>query len=166
MNEVVYTGNLPEAIERELKVHYSTQSLNLKELGRTAFIDQLGDARAIVVIPGDPIDKTLIGLLPDSVGLIASYSTGVDHIDIAAAKERGIGVSNTPDVLTDATAEVALLLTLGAARGAGDGERLVRSGQWSGWNPNQIFGIDLNKKVFTYINKIYKKLFFFFSLKE
>lgn len=148
MADVVYTGNLPEGVERELKVLYSARSLCLRETGTQSFIDNLGSARAIVVIPGDPIDKTFIDALPDSVGLIASYSTGIDHIDVLAAQKKGIAVSNTPDVLTDATADIAILLALGAARGAGDGERLVRSGQWAGWNPNQIFGVDLNKKIF------------------
>jgi len=148
MTDLVYTGNLPLGVEKALSSLYSVQSLRLQELGVNAFVDKLDGVRAIVVIPGDPINEALINSLPDSVGLIASYSTGVDHIDVPAAQKRGIAVSNTPDVLTDATADIALLLTLGAARGAGDGERLVRSGEWTGWNPNQIFGIDLNKKIF------------------
>jgi len=148
MTDLVYTGNLPMGVEQALSSRYSAQGLCLQELGVNAFVDKLDGARAIVVIPGDPINKTFIDALPDSIGLIASYSTGVDHIDVLAAQKRGIAVSNTPDVLTDATADVALLLTLGAARGAGNGERLVRSGEWAGWNPNQIFGIDLNKKTF------------------
>jgi len=148
MTDLVYTGNLPKGVEKALSSRYSAQSLCLQELGVNAFVEKLDGARAIVVIPGDPINKTFIDSLPDSIGLIASYSTGVDHIDVPAAQKRGIVVSNTPDVLTDATADVALLLTLGAARGAGDGERLLRSGEWAGWNPNQIFGIDLNKKIF------------------
>jgi glyoxylate reductase len=68
---------------------------------------------------------------------------GVDHIDIAAARERGITVTNTPDVLTDATADIAMLLLLGAARRAWEAQKLLRDGAWIGWRPTQLMGIGL-----------------------
>ena len=83
----------------------------------------------------------MIAALPASVKVIATFSVGFDHIDVAAASARGIAVCNTPDVLSVATAETALLLILAAARRAGQGERLIRSGQWHGWAPTQLLGV-------------------------
>jgi glyoxylate reductase len=73
--------------------------------------------------------------------VIATFSVGFDHIDVAAASARGIAVCNTPDVLSVTTAETALLLILAAARRAGEGERLVRAGLWQGWAPTQLLGV-------------------------
>ncbi len=88
-------------------------------------------------------DASLIAALPASVRIIATYSVGYDHVDIAAAESRGIAVTNTPDVLTDATADIALLLMLGAARGADWGERMVREGTWTSWAPTYPLGHDV-----------------------
>jgi len=106
--------------------------------------DVLAQARgadAILTCPGDNFDAALIAALPASVKVIATFSVGFDHIDIAAAAKRGIVVCNTPDVLSVTTAETALLLILAAARRAGEGERLVRSGEWQGWAPTQLLGV-------------------------
>ena len=78
------------------------------------------------------------------VKIIANHSVGVDHCDIAALKERGIAVTNTPDVLSDATAEIALLLMLGAARRAVEGDRLVRTGEWDFWSPAFMVGKEVS----------------------
>ena len=75
--------------------------------------------------------------------VIANYGVGYDNIDVEAARRRGIAVSNTPDVLTGATAELTWALILAAARRLGEGERLVRSGAWSGWTPTQLRGMSL-----------------------
>jgi lactate dehydrogenase-like 2-hydroxyacid dehydrogenase len=75
--------------------------------------------------------------------MIATFSVGTDHIDIAAAKARGIAVANTPGVLTDATADIAMLLLLGAARRAAEGEQLIRQRAWTGWAPTQLIGSDV-----------------------
>lgn len=92
-------------------------------------------ADALVVFPGDPIDHALIGALPPRVRALLSYSAGLDHIDLAAAAERGLVVTNTPAAVTEATAEIAALLILAAARRTGEGERLLRAGRWPGWAP-------------------------------
>ena len=86
-------------------------------------------------------DAALIGALPDSVKVIATFSVGYDHIDVGAATARGIAVCNTPDVLSLATAEAALLLILAASRRAGEGERMIRAGRWQGWAPTQLLGV-------------------------
>jgi lactate dehydrogenase-like 2-hydroxyacid dehydrogenase len=108
--------------------------------------DRAAGADALLVSAVDRIPADLIRALPDSVRMIATFSVGTDHIDLAAAKERGIAVSNTPGVLTDATADIAFLLLLGAARRASEGERLIREGRWEGWGPTQLVGIHVTGK--------------------
>jgi len=147
MSEVVYTADLPAEVEAELGRRFAARKLRLQQIGTAAFVSALGDARAIVVIPGDPVDAALIEALPASMNHIASYSTGLDHVDRAAAAVRGITVSGTPDVLTDATADIAILLILGAMRGAGDGLRSINAGRWTGWTPSAVFGVDLRGKM-------------------
>ena len=103
-------------------------------------------ADAIVPCHTENFSAAVIARLPDSVRAIASFSVGVDHVDLAAAKARGIIVTNTPDVLSDATAEIAMLLMLGAARRASEGERLVRSGEWDSWSTAFMVGTQVTGK--------------------
>jgi lactate dehydrogenase-like 2-hydroxyacid dehydrogenase len=84
--------------------------------------------------------------LPESVRIIANFSVGFDHVDLAAAKTRGIVVTNTPEVLSDATAELTILLMLGAARRASEGERLVRTRAWRDWSPSFMVGTQVTGK--------------------
>jgi lactate dehydrogenase-like 2-hydroxyacid dehydrogenase len=146
VTQVILTANLPPQIEQKIARQFSTEKILLQDVGTDTFIQNIGLPNAIVVIPGDPIDARLISLLPESIELIASYSTGLDHVDIAAARARNIEVSNTPDVLTDATADIAILLILGAVRGAGNAAGLIKSEAWKGWEPRQVFGSDLKNK--------------------
>jgi lactate dehydrogenase-like 2-hydroxyacid dehydrogenase len=103
-------------------------------------------ADAVLCTPTDRLDAAMIQALPASVRVIATFSVGHDHVDDAAAQARGIAVVNTPDVLSVATAELAFLLILAAARRAGEGERLVRSGHWTGWAPTQLMGTQVSGK--------------------
>lgn len=146
MARIVLTVSLPPAVEQALRANYDVETVRLRDLGPDRFLAEIGTPRAIVPAPGDRLDRALIDRLPDSVGLLASYSVGLDHVDLEAARARNIAVTNTPDVLTAATADIALLLILGAARGAGDGERLIRSGGWTGWSPQAAFGVDVAGK--------------------
>lgn len=146
MHDIVITANLPQSVVETLQSTYQVRQLRLREIGAEAFLAQLGEAAGIVVSPGDPVNRDLIHRLPESIKVIASYSVGLDHVDTQAAEERGLPVTNTPDVLTDATADVALLLILGALRGAAPATRLLRERQWQGWEPAQIFGRDLAGK--------------------
>lgn len=91
----------------------------------------------------DRMDAAAIERLPGSIRIVATYSVGHEHIDQVAAKRRGIAVLYTPDVLSDAVAEMAVLLMLGAARRAHEGTHLLYSGEWKGWNPTQLVGRDL-----------------------
>jgi glyoxylate reductase len=101
-------------------------------------------AAAILCCPAEQIDAGTIATLPDSVRVIATFSVGYDHVAVEAAAARGIVVCNTPGVLSVATAETAMLLVLAAARRAGEGERLVRSGNWQGWAPTQLMGAQVS----------------------
>ncbi len=86
-------------------------------------------------------------MAPAGSKLIANYGVGFDHISIDAARAKGIAVTNTPGVLTDATADLAMTLLLMAARRAGEGERELRAGQWTGWRPTHLVGSSLKGKV-------------------
>jgi lactate dehydrogenase-like 2-hydroxyacid dehydrogenase len=103
-------------------------------------------ADAVLCVASDRVDAAAIAALPASVRAIATFSVGYNHVDLEAAAARGIVVTNTPDVLTDATADVAMLLLLGAARRAGEGEALMRARAWTGWTPTQMLGTHLGGK--------------------
>jgi lactate dehydrogenase-like 2-hydroxyacid dehydrogenase len=103
-------------------------------------------ADALLVAATDNVGPAVIAKLPDSVRAIATFSVGYNHIDIEGCKKRGICVTYTPDVLTDATADLTMLLILGAARRAGEGERMVRNGEWNGWAPTQLLGTQVTGK--------------------
>jgi glyoxylate reductase len=108
---------------------------------------RLADVEVLVVsATKDRLDAAVIAALPRSVRAIATYSIGHEHVDLAAARARGIAVFATPDVLSDAVAEVGLLLLLGAARRVTESIALVRSGNWRGWSPNQLNGTGLSDK--------------------
>jgi lactate dehydrogenase-like 2-hydroxyacid dehydrogenase len=103
-------------------------------------------AQGILCAAGDPMGAATIAALPASVRVIATFSVGYDHVDVAAARARGITVTNTPEVLSFATAECAMTLMLMAARRAGEGERMVRARKWEGWAPTQLMGVTLEGK--------------------
>jgi glyoxylate reductase len=142
---LVITRRLPPRVEARAARHYDVRlNTDGAALDAPAILDRAQDAAALLVCPGDPIRAPLIEALPASVRVIGTFSVGYDHIDTAAAKARGITVCNTPDVLTQATAEIAMLLILGAARRAGEGERLLRAGRWTGWEPLQHLGTQVS----------------------
>jgi lactate dehydrogenase-like 2-hydroxyacid dehydrogenase len=95
---------------------------------------------AILPCHSELFNADVAGRLDPRVKIIANHSVGVDHCDLAALRARGIVVTNTPDVLSDATAEIAMLLMLGAARRAVEGDRIVRSGGWDFWSPSFMVG--------------------------
>lgn len=95
----------------------------------------------------DTIDADILTAAPRQVRFIGNFGAGYQHIDIAACRALGITVSNTPDVLTEATANLAITLMLMATRRVGEGERLLRAGRWDGWRPTQLVGSDLEDKL-------------------
>jgi len=102
------------------------------------------DFDALLVSLDAPMPAEAIEALPESVRAIATYSVGTDHIDLVAARKRGIAVFNTPGVLSDSVAENAIFLMLGAARRATESIALIRDRKWPGWNPTQIVGVELS----------------------
>jgi lactate dehydrogenase-like 2-hydroxyacid dehydrogenase len=144
---VFVTRRWPEEVERALQNRFEVV---LNETDRPLDAGELARAMAEfdVLCPtvSDKLDTAVIGG-GDRVRLIANYGVGFDHIDIAAAKAKGIAVTNTPGVLTDATADIAMTLLLMAARRAGEGERELRAGNWSGWRPTHLVGSALKGKV-------------------
>ena len=142
---LLVTRKLPEAVEARAARDYDAR-LNLDD-SQGASDEIVRRARevgpsGILCAPGDRFDSACINALPPSVKIIATFSVGFDHIDIAAAKACGIVVTNTPGVLSFAVAECALMLMLMAARRAGEGDRAVRAGKW----PTQLQGVTLENK--------------------
>ncbi|ABC22615.1 2-hydroxyacid dehydrogenase [Rhodospirillum rubrum] len=144
---VLVTRTLPAAVEERLLGDYDVwlnrDDRPIPPEDLPALARRLG-AQAMLVTPTDRLERAVIEALPNSVAIIASFSVGYEHIDHNAAARRGILVTNTPGVLSDATADIALLLMLGAARRASEGERLVRSGYWKGLTPVQLLGRHLH----------------------
>ena len=140
---LLVTRRLPPAIEAQAAQDYDAR-LTPSNLVMPDLAAKAQGADAILCCPGDVLDASAIAALPASVKVIGTFSVGYDHVDVAAAKARGIKVCNTPDVLSVATAECAMLLLLAAARRAGEGERLVRSGRWHGWAPTQLLGTQVS----------------------
>lgn len=101
---------------------------------------------AILPCHSEIFDADVAERLSERVRIIANHSVGVDHCDLDALKARGVVVTNTPDVLSDATAEIAMLLLLGAARRAAEGDRMVRDGAWSEWSPSFMVGTQVTGK--------------------
>lgn len=101
---------------------------------------------AILPCHSEVFSADVVAALSDRVKIIANHSVGVDHCDLEALKARGIVVTNTPDVLSEATAEIAMLLMLGAARRASESDRLVRSGRWDSWGATFMVGTQMTNK--------------------
>ena len=144
---IYVTRKLPEAVIARLSGSYQGR-LNQEDIPRSPdeIVAGAKGADAILVTPVDKINAELIDRLPDSVRMIATFSVGHEHIDLKAAKAKGLPVSNTPDVLTDATADITLLLMLGAARRAYEGERAVREGTWKSWSTVYMLGVHMTGK--------------------
>jgi lactate dehydrogenase-like 2-hydroxyacid dehydrogenase len=144
---VVVTRKLPQAVEDRLRRDYDPRFNEQDRLYTTdELIRRATGADAILPCHTEPFSADVIARLPDSIRAITNFSVGVDHVDLAAAKTRGIIVTNTPDVLSDATAELTILLMLGAARRASEGERLVRTGAWNTWSPSFMVGVQVTGK--------------------
>jgi lactate dehydrogenase-like 2-hydroxyacid dehydrogenase len=142
---LLITRRLPSAVETRAVRDYDAR-LNPEDLPRsgTDIVRLAEGAAAILCCPAERVDAGTIAALPDSVRVIATFSVGYDHVAVEAAAALGIAVCNTPGVLSAATAETAMLLILAAARRAGEGERLVRSGKWQGWAPTQLIGTQVS----------------------
>jgi len=144
---VVVTRKLPRAVEARLARDYDAR-FNIEDTVYTSkeLINLAAGANAIIPCHTEKLTAEVIQQLPDSIRAICSFSVGYDHIDLDAAKARGIVVTNTPEVLSDATAEIAMLCMLGAARRAYEGEREIRTETWADWSATYQLGIQVTGK--------------------
>jgi len=144
---VLVTRKLPHAVEarleRDFVAHLNPDDHSMLPDEMLAKAEGCG---GLLITPADKFTPAVIAALPRSVRVLATFSVGHDHIDLQAAKARGLTVTNTPDVLTDATADLAMLLILGAARGAYWGERMIREERWTSWSPTAPLGFDVSGK--------------------
>lgn len=144
---ILVTRKLPAAVEARLQRDYQAELNETDKIyGQDELLARSKNKDALLVTVTDRIDRPFIESLPRSVRMIATFSVGYDQIDVVAASERNIVVSNTPDVLTDATADLAILLLLGAARGAGRGEAAIRQETWRNWAPTGYLGTHVTGK--------------------
>ncbi len=144
---VLVTRKLPDAVEDRLRRDYQPK-LNPDDrlYSSDELIERAADADAILPCHTERLSAEVIARLPGSIRIIANFSVGFDHVDLDAAKARGIVVTNTPEVLSDATAELTIMLMLGAARRASEGEHLVRTRQWRDWSPSFMVGTQMTGK--------------------
>ncbi|PWE32169.1 D-glycerate dehydrogenase [Maritimibacter sp. 55A14] len=138
---VLVTRRWPDKAEDRLRALFDV-TLNEDDtpLGPDAMIAAAQDYDAVLPTVSDRIPPDFYTVPDRRVRLLANYGVGHNHIDTAAAREAGIAVTNTPGVLTDATADLAMGLLLAAARRIGEGERELRSGNWAGWRPTHMIG--------------------------
>lgn len=144
---VLVTRKLPDAVEAGLAEHFELITNPDDRLYTTAeLLAMASKVDAILPCHTEKFSAETIALLPDRVKAIANFSVGVDHVDLEAAQRKRIIVTNTPDVLSDATAEIAMLLMLAAARRAAEGERMMRNQQWKDWSPAFMVGRQITGK--------------------
>lgn len=144
---VVVTRKLPDAIETRMMELFDVQ-LNLDDeaMTKTQLMEAVKTADVLVPTVTDRIDAGILAQAGDQLKLIANYGTGVDHIDFATARQRAITVTNTPDVLTEDTADMTMALFLAVSRRIAEGERVMRTGDWKGWAPTWMLGRRINGK--------------------
>lgn len=148
MAKVLITRPLPDRVIAaareglELTLRAATSPMSRAEMEAS-----LRDFDAVLPTLGDLYTAEVFAAVPEPrCRLLANFGVGYNHIDVAAAKAAGIAVTNTPGAVTDATADIAVMLMLMSARRAGEGERLLRSGGWEGWHPTQMLGLHVSGK--------------------
>ncbi|WP_299880568.1 D-glycerate dehydrogenase [uncultured Cocleimonas sp.] len=144
---VLVTRELPKAVEERLTRDFDARlNADDKIYSSEELIELAAGVTAIIPCHTEKLSAEVIQQLPDTVKAICSFSVGYDHIDLEAAKARNIIVTNTPDVLNDATAEIAMLLLLGAARRAYEGEHQIRTDSWADWGATFQLGKQVTGK--------------------
>ena len=146
MKKILVTRNLlPENEERVKKLFDAKLNKADNILSAEELINQSKDCDGILCIGGNKFDKAIIDQLSSSVKIIANYAVGYNNVDVDAAKQRGIVVTNTPEVLTDATADISILLLLGASRRAYEGRKHAETQSWN-WSTNFLMGKQMSNK--------------------
>ncbi len=144
---LLVTRKLPDAVEARAARDY-TARFNGDDLqyDADALISNCAEVDAILTCATEAFSAAVIERLPERVRAVATFSVGYEHIDIAAAKARGLIITNTPDVLTDATADIALLCLLGAARRQQESTAMLREGNWGRWEATTMLGVHMSGK--------------------
>ncbi len=138
---VVVTRRLPEVVETRMKELFDVELRDPDTpMSRQELVDALRRADVLVPTVTDTIDAGLLAQAGENLRLIANYGAGVDHIDVATARSRGILVSNTPGVGADDTADIVMALMLGVVRRIPEGMAEMQSGNWNGWTPMALLG--------------------------
>jgi lactate dehydrogenase-like 2-hydroxyacid dehydrogenase len=146
MKKILVTRNLlPENEERVKKLFDAKLNKADNILSSEELINQSKDCDGILCIGGNKLDKAIIDQLSSSVKIIANYAVGYNNVDVDAAKQKGIVVTNTPEVLTDATADISILLLLGASRRAYEGRKHAETQSWN-WSTNFLMGKQMSNK--------------------
>lgn len=145
--KVILTRKLPDSIETRMRELFDAElSSDDVQLSAEALAELMQRADVLVPTVTDKIDADMLERAGPQLKLIASFGTGVDHIDLDAAKAKGITVTNTPGVLTEDTADVAMALILAVPRRIAEGDMRARSGDWTGWSPTGMLGHRINGK--------------------
>lgn len=147
MKRVFITRPLPASVIAEAEKHFRVEVRDkTTPLTRTERRAAMALYDGILPTLGDNFNENVLQGGPHRCKILANFGVGYNHIDVGLAAKNGIVVSNTPGAVTDATADIALMLMLMTARRASEGERMVRAGQWEGWHPTQMLGLHLSGK--------------------
>lgn len=148
MLKLLITRKLPDPVlEKARETFDVTVRDNTQPLDREELLTSLKDYDVVLPTLGDAYSAEVFAAVPDQrCKLLANFGVGYNHIDADAARKVGIEVTNTPGAVTDATADIALMLMLMTCRRAGEGERMVRAGRWQGWHPTQLLGLHMSGK--------------------
>ncbi|MGH2923372.1 MAG: D-glycerate dehydrogenase, partial [Solirubrobacterales bacterium] len=134
---------LPAGLE-PLEERFEVRSGGL-DADRGRIVELVRGAAAVIADPSVAFDDELLDAAGDDLRVVSNFAVGYDNVDLDACRRRGVVVTNTPGVLTEATAELALALTLAAGRRLGDAERDLRAGRWRGWDPGAHLGLELRE---------------------
>lgn len=145
--KIIVTRHWPEAAEARLQELFDARlNTSDKPFSAAQLQDALLNYDAVLPTVTDAITAEVLSAEPLRAKILGNFGVGFNHIDLEAAKARGIIVTNTPDALTDCTADIAMGLLLAVARRLGEGERMVRAGLWTGWRPEQMLGTKITGK--------------------
>jgi glyoxylate reductase len=145
MARVLLTRRIPSSVFSQLESQHTVDLNDRDSLPREELKRRLADKEALICVLTDRIDGEIMDAGP-ALKVVSNIAVGYDNIDVAAARERGIIVTNTPDVLTEAVAEFTWALILGIARRVGEGDRLIRAGEWKRWGLDFMLGTELHGK--------------------
>lgn len=143
---ILVPRRLTEDVEERLQREFNVLPRDRETRGEVEMASYVAEVDGICPTVIDRVDDTLLQHAGSRLRIIANFGVGYDNVDVREARHLGIAVTNTPDVLTESTADLAMTLLLMAARRAGEGERLCRSGRWTGWEPLQLLGRDISGK--------------------